>query len=271
MSVIDNTDDNIKIEYTYMGSLIEFNSRRQNIKVANTDEFGLALFLDESLQSTEKDEYIYHETIVHGLLSRNPSARRVLILGGSEGFLAREIMKWPNICVVDQVDWDEELVDYYRERNPVYQDMRLKVYHEDALLFLKNTIGNYDAIFVDLIDPVPETMDFFKELIEIALSRLSNKGSIIANVGSISPIKRGCADDLAAWLKGKIENRLAICLHVPSFMQAWCFLIGGYCEEGGELPETRFFEKDTLASLSKWSKDYSEDIRSYRQVPNLGT
>ena len=263
MSVIDNTDDNIKIEYTYRGSAIDFDSKRQNIKIVNTDEFGISLFLDGSLQSTEKDEYIYHETIVHALLSRNPSARRVLILGGSEGFLAREIMKWPNICVVDQVDWDEELVNYYRERNNVYQDMRLKVYHEDALLFLKNSIGNYDAIFVDLIDPVPETLDFFKELIGLALSRLSNKGNIIANVGSVSPIKRGCADDLAAWLKNKIDGRLAVCLHVPSFMQAWCFLIGGYCEEGYILPETRFFEKDTLASLSKWSKDYSQDIRTF--------
>jgi spermidine synthase len=264
MSVIDTTDDNIKIEYTYRGSLIEFYSKRQNIKVVDTDEFGLALFLDGSLQSTEKDEYIYHETIVHGLLSRNPSAGRVLILGGSEGFLAREIMKWPNICAVDQVDWDEELVNYYRTKNSVYQDSRLKVYHKDALLFLKNNVEKYDAIFVDLIDPVPETMDFFKELLGLALSHLSNKGNIIANVGFISPIKRGCADDLAAWLKDKIDSRLAICLHVPSFMQAWCFLIGGYCEEDGVLPETRFFEKDTLASLSKWSKDYSEDIRTYK-------
>ena len=263
MSVIDNTDDYIKIEYTYRGSAIDFNSNRQNIKIVNTDEFGLALFLDGSLQSTEKDEYIYHETIVHGLLSRNPSAERVLILGGSEGFLAREIMKWPNICAVDQVDWDEELVNIYKEKNNVYQDMRLKVYHEDALLFLKNNVEKYDAIFVDLIDPVPETMDFFKELLELALCHLSKKGNIIANVGSISPIKRGCADDLAAWLKDKIENKLAICLHVPSFMQAWCFLIGGYYEEGGILPETRFFEKDTLVSLSKWSKDYSEDIRTF--------
>ena len=69
MSITDNSDKNIKISYNYIGKIKEYTSIIQNIKIANTVDFGNALFLDNCLQSTEKDEYIYHETIVHGLLS----------------------------------------------------------------------------------------------------------------------------------------------------------------------------------------------------------
>jgi spermidine synthase len=263
MAVIDNSDNDIKIHYMYNGYLKEFNSAYQNIKIVNTNEFGTTLFLDDSLQSTEKDEYIYHEAMAHSLLSNIPNKSHVLILGGSEGYLAREILKWPSICRIDQVDWDEDLVNYYRLIGN-YNDNRVQIYHEDALIFLRCNLEKYDAIFVDLIDPSYETLGFFKELLLLALSRLTKEGGIIANVGSVSPLKKSCADDLAIWLKDKISNRKALCIHVPSFMQAWCLLMGSNSSKTTEfLPKTRFFEQDTVSCISKWSKDYSEELRLF--------
>ena len=265
MAVIDKSDNNIQIYFKTNGYLKEFNSAYQNIKIVNTNEFGNTLFLDDSLQSTEKDEYIYHEAMAHSLLSNIPSASRVLILGGSEGYLAREILKWPNICRIDQVDWDEDLVNHYVSLGN-YSDMRIQVYHEDALIFLRNNLETYDAIFVDLIDPCEESLGFFKDLLLLALSSLSSGGGIIANVGSVSPLKKGCADKLAEWLKDKIMNRKALCIHVPSFMQAWCLLMGSKSlEETSYLPQTRFFDQDTVLSISRWSKDYSEELRFFNQ------
>jgi len=262
MSVIDYSDKDIKIEYKLNGFFKEFNSSYQNIKIVNTNKFGPSLFLDDCLQSTQKDEYIYHETMVHSLLSR-VSAKNILILGGSEGYLAREIVKWPNISRIDQVDWDEDLVNYYRSiGNYLYSNVN--IYHEDAVNFLKNTNIEYDAIFVDLLDPSVDTLDFFKELLLLVLGRLSEHGGFIVNVGSVSPLERGCADDLASWLKDKIFNKRAMCVHVPSFMESWCFLMGSKSlTETGFLPETRFFDKDTLSCISRWSKDYSEDLRLF--------
>jgi spermidine synthase len=265
MSIVDNSDNNIKIHYKFNGYLKEFNSAYQNIKIVNTNEFGTTLFLDDSLQSTEKDEYIYHEAMAHSLLSRISNVSRVLILGGSEGYLSREILKWPNICRIDQVDWDEDLVNYYR-RIGNYIDNRVQVYHEDALEFLQVSLEKYDAIFVDLIDPTYESLDFFKQLLVLALSHLSEGGGIIANVGSVSPLKKGCADELAGWLKDKILNRKALCIHVPSFMQSWCLLMGSNSlKESSYLPETRFFDQDTVSCISRWSKDYSEELRFFNQ------
>ena len=263
MSIIDETDNDIKIHYKFNGYLKEFNSAYQNIKIVNTNEFGPSLFLDDSLQSTEKDEYIYHEAMAHSLLSRIPEASRVLILGGSEGYLAREILKWPHICRIDQVDWDEDLVNHYRLLGN-YTDMRVQVYYEDALEFLRNSLEKYDAIFVDLIDPSYESLDFFKELILLAISHISENGGIIANVGSVSPLKKSCADNLAGWLRDKISNRKALCIHVPSFMQVWCLLMGSKSLETTDfLPETRFFDADTVSCISRWSKDYSQELRFF--------
>jgi spermidine synthase len=265
MSIIDKSDDDIKIHYKFNGYLKEFNSAYQNIKIVNTNEFGTTLFLDDSLQSTEKDEYIYHEAMAHSLLSNIPNAKpkHVLILGGSEGYLAREILKWPNIYRIDQVDWDEDLVNHYKSLGN-YPDMRVQVYHKDALEFLQVSLDNYDAIFVDLIDPCEESLGFFKELLQLSLLHLSKDGGIIANVGSVSPLKKGCADNLAGWLKDKITNRKALCIHVPSFMQAWCLLMGSKSLEITDyLPETRFFDADTVSCISRWSKDYSEELRFF--------
>ena len=135
---------------------------------------------------------------------------------------------------------------------------------------MKRTTQKYDAIFIDLIDPEPNTLDFFNELFNLSMMHLTDNGGIISNVGSIMPFTISCADILSYSLKDKFEKRLALCIHVPSFMQAWCFLMGGSLKscKNTVLPETRFFDKDTLEILSKWSKDYSLDIRNFSNYKN---
>ena len=121
---------------------------------------GTMLFIDDQHQSTLEDEYIYHETFVHSLMWRLPSRKRVLLLGGAEGCLAREVLRWHNVETVVQVDWDKSLVDFFRLpeqaewNHGVYEDPRLTVVHEDAQVWLNHYSGEpFDAIFIDLLDP----------------------------------------------------------------------------------------------------------------------
>jgi spermidine synthase len=103
---------------------------------------GTMLFIDGQHQSTLEDEYMYHETFVHRLMWHLPSRKRVLILGGAEGCLAREVLRWNDVEEVVQVDWDKSLVDFFRQpeqaqwNNGIYEDRRLTVVHEDANVFL---------------------------------------------------------------------------------------------------------------------------------------
>ena len=74
------------------------------------------LYIDDVLQSDIRDEYIYHEALVHPAMSHTLSRERVLILGGSEGCTAREVLKWNDVRSVTQVDWDEQLCDAFYTR-----------------------------------------------------------------------------------------------------------------------------------------------------------
>jgi len=270
--ITDTSDSGLHISYKYSNNCIEVNSKRQNIKIVDTIDFGKALFLDNCIQSTESDEYIYHETMVHTLLMGSPNIKRVLILGGSEGCISREVLKYEGVEEIIQVDWDETLISFYKEdfsynNKGAYKDSRVKIYYEDAFEFLKKDITFYDAIFVDLLDPKPDTLNFFKELFDIAFLRLNKGGGIIANVGSVSPIIRSCADDLADWLKPKLERRFALKIYVPSFIQPWCFL-GGLPRERiyREKPETKYFDDNTLKEVSYWSKDYSLSLKNFSDI-----
>ena len=269
--ITDTSDLTIHISYK-CDNYMKINSKRQNIKIVDTIDFGNALFLDNCIQSTERDEYIYHETMVHTLLMDCPNIKRVLILGGSEGCISREVLKYKEVEEIIQVDWDDMLVSLYKGdysyiNNGAYKDNKVKIYYEDAFEFLKKDGSYYDAIFVDLLDPKPDTLNFFKELFDLAFLRLNDGGGIIANVGSVSPINRTCADDLADWLKPKLERRIALKIYVPSFMQPWCFL-GGLPRERiyRANPETKYFDENTLKKASYWSKDYSSSLKNFSDI-----
>ena len=83
--------------------MISFNTKRQNVEFITNPFFGRILFLDGILQSTTSDEYIYHESLVS--LGMNNNTKKVLIAGGAEGGVAREVLKW-DVEKVIMVDWE---------------------------------------------------------------------------------------------------------------------------------------------------------------------
>ena len=259
--ITDSSDPNLLISYKIDKTLYDKNTEKQHVKIVKTVLYGEALFINGVLQSTQKDEYIYHETMVHTLLSGMPNAKKVLVIGGSEGCLCREILKYSNIEEIVQVDWDSELVGLFKTEfahwnNNIYANKKIKLVFEDALEFLKNrTI--YDAIFIDLFDPEQETLDFFKEVITYSMDNLAIDGGFIVNVGSVSPIRSGCAEIIADWLKSIWLIRLAVHIHVPSFIQEWCFLS---C-----MPIQWYSAKrhDT-----NWSKGYSNSLKDFSTLKN---
>ena len=270
--ITDSSDPNLLISYKIDDILYEKNTGKQDVKIVKTVSYGEALFINGVLQSTQKDEYIYHEAMVHTLLSGMPYAKKVLIIGGSEGCLCREILKYPNIEEIVQVDWDSELVGLFKNEfahwnNNVYADKRIKLVFEDALKFLKKNKTQYDAVFIDLFDPVEDTLDFFKEVIVYSMNNLSLDGGLIINAGSVSPISTGCAEIIADWLKPIWLTRLAVHIHVPSFMQEWCLISCMPLQWTNKNfgIETKYFN---INNYSKWSKDYSKSLKGFSNLKN---
>src|SRR5271157_5631217 len=137
--------------------LASLKSEYQQIDVVELGE-GKALFIDNVLQIWTLDEFIYHEMLSHMSMLHHPEPRRVLILGGGEGFLAREILKYPSVEQITIVDIDQKVVDVAREffsaeNGGSLDDRRVKLVIDDARKYAKETADRFDVILMDLIDP----------------------------------------------------------------------------------------------------------------------
>jgi len=130
----------------------------QELALVETEDMGRALFLDGTVQFTERDEFFYHEMLVHVPLCIHPRPRRVLIVGGGDGGCVREALRHPEVEEVTLVEIDGEVVDACRKHIPSVSskldDPRVRVLIEDGVAFLKRNRGTFDVIIVDSTDPV---------------------------------------------------------------------------------------------------------------------
>ena len=120
-------------------------------------EFGRVLVLDGYIMLTEKDEYIYHEMMVHVPMACNPDIRRVLVIGAGDGGTVRELCRYDSITQIDMVEIDEQVVKVCKEYLPQtacrLEDPRVHIYYEDGLKFVRRVEDTYDLIIVDSTDP----------------------------------------------------------------------------------------------------------------------
>jgi len=130
-------------------------SRFQNIFIGHSPSIGHFLALDNKINSSEVDYFIYHEAIVHPCMVSLQEPKRVLIIGGGEGVQVKEILKYGNI-IIDWVDIDETVVKKCREFLPYALKKDLKnvnLYIQDGMKFVSETKKKYDFIMADLTEP----------------------------------------------------------------------------------------------------------------------
>ncbi|MEM2757695.1 MAG: spermidine synthase, partial [Sulfolobales archaeon] len=112
--------------------LVNTKTKYQSVQIVELEEFGKALILDGLIQSSQADEFVYHESLVHPALLTHPNPKKVLIIGGGEGAALREVLKHPTVTNAVMVDIDGELVElskrYLEEmHNGSFNDPRSKV------------------------------------------------------------------------------------------------------------------------------------------------
>ncbi len=133
------------------------NSEFQRIDIFESEEFGRFLTLDGYMMLTEKDEFIYHEMIVHVPLCVHPHPENVLVIGGGDGGTVRELLRYDTVRRVDLVEIDEDVVEVCRKYLPqtagCLGDERVSIHYEDGLKFVRHYEDAYDLIIVDSTDP----------------------------------------------------------------------------------------------------------------------
>jgi spermidine synthase len=201
------------VERSYNG----FMSKRQRVEFITNHHFGRMLFLDGVLQSSSSDEHIYHEALVAPeLFSGRPE--RVLIAGGSEGAVAREVLKHDCVKGCVMVDWDDELVAHCRWlegfNSDAFADARLKYVCQEISEFCNGIFEPFDLAFLDLLDiETDDDFDFVKSLISL----LFEKGTrtVVVNVGRNKSLA-----ELLVYYKGGVIKEIM----VPSFQEPWYLL-----------------------------------------------
>lgn len=120
----------------------------------------MRLYINGNLQFSSRDEYRYHEALVHPALETLPWAKRVLVLGGGDGLALREVLRYPNITAVTVVDLDPAMTGAFTTRPELvklnggaFSDKRVTVVNADAAIWLQNTTEMFDAAIVDFPDP----------------------------------------------------------------------------------------------------------------------
>jgi len=163
------------------------NSQYQKIQVVVSYLYGKVLLLDDIVQTTEKDEFMYHEMLIHPALLTHPHPEKVLIIGGGDGGASREVLKHP-VKKVKLVDIDAAVIEVSRKYLPNlgnWNDRRLEVLVEDAVKYLALTNEIYDVIIMDSTDPLPSGIAeplFSKEFFQIAYDHLSKDGVLVSQI-----------------------------------------------------------------------------------------
>jgi spermidine synthase len=204
----------------------------QSVAVLRTPVFGKLLILDGDTQSSQADERIYHESLVHPAMVAVEERREILILGGGEGATLREVLRAPGVRRCTMVDIDGEVVElskrYLAEWSAgAFEDSRARVIIGDALEFINEDEDRYDVVISDLTEPLPDSPSFAlfnSDVFRAVKSRLAPGGVYVLQASTAGIHNMGLHAKMARSLRAYFKNVQSFYTHVPAFDNDWAFI-----------------------------------------------
>ncbi|MEI7835142.1 MAG: polyamine aminopropyltransferase [Planctomycetota bacterium] len=187
---VDENWESVVARYKVTKVLHESKSLFQNVRVVDTAHYGHMLVLDGMVQTTEKDEFIYHEMMAHVPLLTHPNPKRVLIIGGGDGGVLREVLRHPGVEKAVQVEIDKVVIDVSREFLPTinggaFDDPRAEVIVDDGAKYMRECEEPFDVVIVDSSDPIgPAKVLFVQQFYNDVFHALGAQGIMTRQTGS---------------------------------------------------------------------------------------
>lgn len=205
----------------------------QEVDIVDTYTYGKCLFLDSKIQSSQKDEFIYHELLVHPTMLMHPKPERIMVVGGGEGATLRELLKHKSTKYILMVDIDEEVVRECIKHLPemhqgAFDDPRVELKFLDARKYLEETKDLFDVIIIDIPEPLeagPAYLLYTREFYQIVKSRLSPQGTINLQAGTLSPVGLECICSVAKTLETAFPVVAPLLASIPCFSLPWGFIL----------------------------------------------
>jgi spermidine synthase len=171
--------------------LFEAQTEHQHLVIFNNAQWGRVMALDGVIQTTEKDEFVYHEMMVHVPILAHGQAKRVLIIGGGDGGILREVLKHSGLESVTQVEIDQEVIDLCMEYLPnhsagAYAHPKAHIVIGDGVEFVNKTTQKFDIIISDSTDPVGPGEVLFTSRFYQGIQRCLNPGGVFVAQNGVS-------------------------------------------------------------------------------------
>jgi spermidine synthase len=239
----DKISNNLIQSHRMEKVLYEGRTRYQSARVVRCTGLGVCLVLDGKIQSSEHDEFIYHEGLVHPAMIAHPRPETVFIAGGGEGAALREVLSHKSVKKAVMVEIDGEVTALSRKYLPdlsrgAFEDRRTELHHADARAFLAESKEEFDIIIIDLPDPIekgPAYLLFTQEFYTIVLDRLTEKGLIAVQAGSASLTELLNLTAVNNTLKSVFPLVVQYTAYVPCFGGPW-----GFCLASRQHDPSRF-------------------------------
>lgn len=226
-----------RYEHDLAEVIVQGSTPYQDYLIGRSEAWGRMLVLDGVVQSTEADEFIYHEGIVHPACCAAGSTspvHDVLVLGGGEGACLREVLRWPDIQQAVMIDIDAEVVAACREHLPMHHrgafaDPRTRLLHSDATAFVASLPdASMDVVISDMTDPVeegPSTFCFTAEYFEQIARVLRPHGVLAVQAGPASPVEIGLHAKVIRTLQAVFPHVIPYAVDAPCYGRDLGFVI----------------------------------------------
>ncbi len=220
----------LKQEILIKKVLIDKKSKFQKIQVFDTLIYGKILVLDGIIQITEKDEAAYSEMLVHPAIQILKNPKDILIIGGGDGAVAEEILKYNFINKIDLVDIDEEVIKiskkYLKKINKSsLTNKKVNLFYEDALNFVSNTKNKYDLIIADRPDPVGAGKSLFKKEFYNGVNNSLKSNGIAIFQSGVTFLQKKETREVIQHVKGIFKKSGVMLTVVPSYIGGFMALV----------------------------------------------
>ena len=242
----ENFGITMKINKTLHTEQTEF----QCLEMAETAEWGNMLFLDGMVMTSEKDEFVYHEMVAHVPLFTHPNPENVLVVGGGDGGVIREILKHPSVKKATLVDIDGKVIEYSKKFLPSIasglEDSRVEVIVGDGFMHIAESENEFDVIMVDSTEPVGPAVNLFSKGFYAGISKALKEDGIFVAQSDNPWFKADLIKQVQSDVKEIFPITKLYLANIPTYPSGlWAFTIGSKKYNPLEVPAERFHEIDT--------------------------
>lgn len=248
--------------------IAKIKSRFQTIEILKSPVFGNILKLDGAFQTSEFDEFLYHEPLVHPALFSHPNPQRVLIIGGGDGGALREVLKHKKVKKAVLAELDQEVIrvskKYFKRLSQnIFNDSRVELYIGDGKKYLESSKDKFDVIILDLTDPIGPAASLSNRQFYETTARHFTKNGLVSLQAENLIYRKKFFKTITANLKKVFKIVRPFASYIPIYGSEWLFAIASKSNDPLKTTEEKAQErlaKSNVARL-KW---YS--AKRHRQI-----